>query len=95
MRRRSRSTSSCSAPVSIVSTWPVRIRAKCERIVHIEAEADGIHEDGLKKLYQACRKRDDGLIFVTRAEVLDHLEKVVDRFSDVSDEIQGVVIDHV
>jgi predicted phosphate transport protein (TIGR00153 family) len=71
------------------------LNTRCERIVHLEAEADGIHEDGLKKLYQACRERDDGLIFVTRAEVLDHLEKVVDRFSDVSDEIQGVVIDQV
>ena len=29
------------------------------------------------------------------SQVYDHLEKVVDRFSDVSDEIQGIVIDWV
>ena len=67
----------------------------CERIVHIEGEADGIHEESLRNLFKACRGRNDGLNFVTRAEVLDHLEKVVARFSDVSDEIQGIVIDQV
>jgi uncharacterized protein Yka (UPF0111/DUF47 family) len=28
-------------------------------------------------------------------EVYDHLEKVVDRFDDVANEIHGVVIEHV
>jgi uncharacterized protein len=72
-----------------------KLNALCERIVHVEGEADGIHDEGLRNLYRACRDRHDGLNFVTRAEVLDHLEKVVDRFSDVSDEIQGIVIDQV
>ena len=62
-----------------------RLNVLCERLVSIEGESDGIHQDGLRKLYHACREKDDGLIFVTRSEVYDHLEKVVDRFSDVAE----------
>ena len=81
--------------LSRINGEAARLNVLCERIIHIEGEADGIHEAGLKNLYHACREKDDGLIFVTRSEVYDHLEKVVDRFSDVSDEIQGIVIDQV
>jgi uncharacterized protein len=81
--------------LSRINDEAARLNVLCERIVHVEGEADGIHESGLKNLYHACREKDDGLIFVTRSEVYDHLEKVVDRFSDVSDEIQGIVIDQV
>jgi uncharacterized protein Yka (UPF0111/DUF47 family) len=33
--------------------------------------------------------------FFTAKEVYDHLEKIVDRFDDVANELQGVVIEHV
>jgi predicted phosphate transport protein (TIGR00153 family) len=81
--------------LSSINTNAAELNTLCERIVHAEGAADGIYEQGLQKLYRACRAQHDGLNFVTRAEVLDHLEKVVDRFSDVSDEIQGIVIDQV
>lgn len=81
--------------MSRISSEAPRLNVICERIIHIEGEADGIHEAGLKNLYHACREKNDGLIFVTRSEVYDHLEKVVDRLNDVADEIQGIVIDQV
>jgi uncharacterized protein Yka (UPF0111/DUF47 family) len=33
--------------------------------------------------------------YITGNEVYDHLEKVVDRFDDVANELQGIVLDHV
>ena len=48
---------------------------------------------GLKQLYQACRT--NPMDFFVGHEVYDHLEKVVDRFDDVANEIHGIVIDHV
>ena len=33
--------------------------------------------------------------FIIKADLYDHLEKVVDRFEDVSNEINGIVTDHL
>ena len=33
--------------------------------------------------------------FIVGAEIYDHLEKVVDRFEDVSNEINALVTDHL
>ena len=33
--------------------------------------------------------------FVRGNEIYDHLEESVDRFDDVANEIQGIVIEHV
>ena len=33
--------------------------------------------------------------FIIGNEVYDHLEKVVDRFDDVANEMQGIVLEHV
>jgi uncharacterized protein Yka (UPF0111/DUF47 family) len=32
--------------------------------------------------------------FIVGNEIYSHLEKVADRFEDVANEIQGIVIDH-
>ena len=36
----------------------------------------------------------DPMEFILRREIYGHLERVVDRFEDVANEIQGLVIDH-
>ena len=33
--------------------------------------------------------------FIIETEIYDHLEKVVDRFEDVSNEINALVVDHL
>jgi uncharacterized protein len=64
-----------------------------ERVVHLEGDADTLHEAGLKALYQ--RYRDSNAMgFIVGREIYSHLEKVLDRFEDVANEIQGIVIDH-
>ena len=35
------------------------------------------------------------MAFIIGNEIYDHLEKVVDRFEDVANRINGVVIEHV
>ena len=37
----------------------------------------------------------DPMAFIVGAEIYDHLEKVVDRFEDVANEISGILIEHL
>lgn len=62
-------------------------------INRIEGEADDLHDRGLERLYQKA-KGGDPMQFIRGNEVYDHLEKTVDRLEDVSNEIQGIVIEH-
>jgi predicted phosphate transport protein (TIGR00153 family) len=66
----------------------------CVQITRIEGRADDIHDRGLKRLYQKA-KAGDPLEFVRGNEIYNHLEESVDRFDDVGNEIQGIVIEHV
>ena len=70
-----------------------RLSAITEQISALEGRADEMHDTGLKELYQASTA--DPMGFFVRNEVYDHLEKVVDRFDDVANEIHGIVIEHV
>ena len=70
-----------------------RLNRLTERLIEIEAHADEIHEAGLKALFRA-NKDQQPMAFIVGQEIYEHLEKVVDRFEDVANEIQGLVIDH-
>jgi predicted phosphate transport protein (TIGR00153 family) len=62
------------------------------RVVALEGEADEIHAAGLKRAFQSARS--DPLQFAVSREVFKNLEKVMDAFEDVANEIDGIVIDH-
>ena len=64
-----------------------------ENIVHLEGAADDLHEDGLKALYRA-HGESRPMSYIVGREVYSHLERVLDGFEDVANEIQGIVIDH-
>lgn len=64
-----------------------------ERIVHIEEEADNLHDSGLKKLFLEHREG-NAMGYIVGREIYSHLERVLDRLEDVANEIQGIVIDH-
>jgi len=70
-----------------------RISAITEQISQIEGRADDLHDLGVRALFE--RHGGDPMEFFTANEVYDHLEKAVDRFDDVANELQGVVIEHV
>jgi predicted phosphate transport protein (TIGR00153 family) len=69
-----------------------RLNELTSRMIRIEGQADDIHDRGLKILFQT--KADQPMQFVIGREIYGHLEKIVDRFEDVANEIQGLVIDH-
>jgi uncharacterized protein Yka (UPF0111/DUF47 family) len=62
------------------------------RVVDLEGQADEIHAQGLKRAFQTARQ--DPLQFAVAREVFKNLEKVMDAFEDVANEIDGIVIDH-
>jgi predicted phosphate transport protein (TIGR00153 family) len=66
----------------------------CEKIRRIESQADDLHEEGIVTLFKSC-KGDEALRFIAVREVLDQLERIVDRFDDAASEIEGIVIEHV
>lgn len=70
-----------------------RLHEITEAIVHLEGQADGYHDEGLTALYEAHGSKDPIRFFVGR-ELYRYVERVLDRFQDVADEIQGIVIDH-
>ena len=70
-----------------------RLHELTERLVRMEGHADEIHDAGLKKAFAQCGEHDT-LKFIVVREIYKHLERIVDAFEDVADEIDGIVIDH-
>jgi uncharacterized protein len=71
-----------------------RLTAISQELSHLEGRADDLHDAGLRELFLS-QGRKDAMAFIVGNEVYDHLEKVVDRFDDVANEIHGIVIEHV
>jgi uncharacterized protein len=66
----------------------------CQQIGSIEGRADDIYDEGLSQLYQRA-KSGDTLEFLRCSQIYDHLEKSVDCFDDIANQIQGIVIEHI
>lgn len=76
-----------------ISVNGARLHELTERLVRMEGHADEIHEAGLKRLFEAHGEKNT-MQFIIGREIYSHLERVVDRFEDVANEIDGLVIDH-
>ncbi|SNS80699.1 DUF47 family protein [Sphingopyxis indica] len=70
-----------------------RLHELTERLVRMEGHADEIHAAGLKRLFREHGEQNT-IHFMIARELYSHLERVVDRFEDVANEIDGLVIDH-
>jgi len=72
------------------------IFALCDKVGHIEGEADEWFDTGLTRLRAELRAgRIDILGYIDRKELYELLEKVVDRCDDVANAIQTVTAKHV
>jgi predicted phosphate transport protein (TIGR00153 family) len=71
-----------------------RINLLCERIRQVEGEADEVHDAGVAALYRQAAP-EGALAFIAAREILDQLEKVVDRFDDAANAIEGIVVEQV
>ncbi len=72
----------------------VTLTALTEEITRLEGRVDDLYDIGLKELF--LKHRDGNTMeFVVGAEIYKHLEKVADRFDDVANEINSIVIEQV
>src|SRR6266403_466572 len=65
-----------------------------EELTNLEGRVDDLHDIGLKELFLKHRNANT-MDFIVGAEIYDHLEKVADRFDDVANEINSIVIEQV
>lgn len=65
-----------------------------EQIIAIEEKSDQLHDAGRKALFLAHRNG-NAMDFIIGGEIYDHLEKVIDRFEDVANEVSALVTDHL
>lgn len=71
-----------------------RLSALTEKVVEAEGRADELHDAGLKVLFERLG-RTDPMAFLIGQQLYGALERVVDRFEDVANEISGIVIESV
>jgi predicted phosphate transport protein (TIGR00153 family) len=70
------------------------ITAMTEEMTKLEGRVDDLHDIGLKELFLKHRNANT-MDFIVGAEIYDHLEKVADRFDDVANEINSIMIEQV
>jgi len=70
------------------------ITAITEELTKLEGRVDDLHDIGLRELFLKHRNANT-MDFIIGAEIYDHLEKVADRFDDVANEINSIMIEMV
>ena len=65
-----------------------------EQITGLESRSDDLYDAGMKALFKA-QNGGDAMAFIVGSEIYDHLEKVVDRFEDVANRINGILVEHL
>ena len=75
-----------------VSSNGTRLHELTGKVVTFEGKADEIHALGLRRAFQTAKE--NPLQFAVAREVFKNLERVMDAFEDVANEIDGIVIDH-
>jgi predicted phosphate transport protein (TIGR00153 family) len=71
-----------------------RLTELTEKIVETEGRCDDLHDDGLKQLFRAYGHSAPMQFYVGK-ELYESLERVMDRFEDVANEISAIVIESV
>jgi len=70
------------------------INAYAEAVVHLEEKADQLYDEGLSDLFHR-HGQSDPMAFIVGSKIYEHLEKVLDRFEDVANQVNGIVIEHI
>ncbi|TDW28160.1 hypothetical protein EV128_10975 [Rhizobium azibense] len=71
-----------------------RLTAIAEEVTRVEGHSDDLHDRGLKDLFSRYGTSDP-MAYIIGSEIYGELERVVDRFEDVANEISGIVIENV
>lgn len=75
-----------------ISQNGARIHSITEKVVRLEGQVDGVHDKGLKRAFQ--QHGNDPMQFIIMREIYQHLERIMDAFEDVANEIDDIVVDH-
>ena len=67
----------------------LRLQARCERIIDIEARGDELYRQEMGKLFRECK---DPIEIIKWKEILVNLEEVLDLSEDVATSLKRVVI---
>jgi uncharacterized protein len=76
-----------------VGAHAIQISGLTEKISEIEGETDDLHDAARLRLFQKGPAH--ALEFWVASEVLNHLERVMDRLEDVAHEVHSIMIEHV
>jgi hypothetical protein len=71
-----------------------RLNVITEEVTRLEDQSDTLYDAGISALFRGPA-RSDPMAYIVGAEIYDHLEKVVDRFEDVANQISSVLIEHL
>jgi uncharacterized protein Yka (UPF0111/DUF47 family) len=71
-----------------------RLNELTEKVTRLEERSDDLYDRGLKRLFEQ-HGRSDAMAYLIGSEIYGELEKVVDRFEDVANEISGIVLENV
>lgn len=71
-----------------------RLGAIAEEVMRVEGKSDELYEKGLRDLFQR-HGAGNAMAYLIGSEIYSELEKVMDRFEDVANEISGIVIENV
>ena len=77
-----------------IGTHAARLAAITEEVTKVEERSDELHDAGLRDLFQR-HGQTNPMAYLIGSEIYGQLEKVVDRFEDVANEISGIVIENV
>jgi hypothetical protein len=71
-----------------------RLTALTDEMRQLEEHSDDLHDRGIKALFVASRPS-EAMTYIVGAEIYGHLEKIVDRFEDVANRVNGIMIEHL
>lgn len=71
-----------------------RLGVITEKVTRVEGRSDELHEQGLRNLFLQ-HGATNPMAYLIGSEIYGELEKVMDRFEDVANEIGGIVIENV
>jgi uncharacterized protein len=77
-----------------IGTNATQISNRAEEISKVEGETDDRYDAARSRLFETMGSA-QALDFWVAFEILDHLERVMDRLEDVAHEVHGIMIEHV
>jgi uncharacterized protein Yka (UPF0111/DUF47 family) len=77
-----------------IATHAGAINTFAENVTQLEDKSDQLHDEGLRDLFHRLGSSDP-MAFIVGSRIYEHLEKVLDRFEDVANQTNGIVIEHL